>query len=106
MTTIDDRAGVWHAPGRANLMGEHTDNARVLAAVDLLRSAPADPGVYYKIGGGFGGSVLALVPSDAATAVRTAVAHAFTFHGWAAPEFIETVPSGGASRVDIPREAG
>ena len=27
-----------------------TDNARVLAAVDLLRSASADPGVYRKIG--------------------------------------------------------
>jgi galactokinase len=25
MTTIRERAGVWRAPGRANLMGEHTD---------------------------------------------------------------------------------
>ena len=25
MTTIGERAGVWSAPGRANLMGEHTD---------------------------------------------------------------------------------
>ena len=25
MTTIGERAGVWTAPGRANLMGEHTD---------------------------------------------------------------------------------
>ena len=25
MTTIGERAGVWRAPGRANLMGEHTD---------------------------------------------------------------------------------
>ncbi len=84
-----------------------TDNARVLAAVDLLRAASGDPDVYRKIGallseahrslrddfeiswpqadvtvdaamaagalgarmigGGFGGSVLALVPADAGT---------------------------------------
>ena len=117
-----------------------TDNARVLAAVDLLRSASGDPDVYRKIGallseahrslrddfeiswpqadltvetaiaagalgarmigGGFGGSVLALVPADAGPAVRAAIADAFARHSWAAPEFIQTVPSGGASRVD------
>jgi galactokinase len=116
------------------------DNARVLAAVDLLRSASADPGAYRKIGallsaahrslrddfniswphadatvgaalaagalgarmigGGFGGSVLALVPTDAGPAVRTAIADAFVRHSWAAPEFIETIPSGGARRAD------
>jgi galactokinase len=116
-----------------------TDNARVLAAVDLLRSAPADLGAYRKIGallseahrslrddfeiswphadvlvdaavaagalgarmigGGFGGSVLALVPTDAGPAVRAAIADAFVRHSWAAPEFIEAVPSGGAIRM-------
>ena len=25
MTTLQERASVWRAPGRANLMGEHTD---------------------------------------------------------------------------------
>ena len=114
-----------------------TDNARVLAAVDLLRSASGDPEVYRKIGallsaahrslrddfeiswphadvtvdvaaaagalgarmigGGFGGSVLALVPADAGRAVRAAIADAFARRSWAAPEFIETVPSGGAA---------
>jgi galactokinase len=117
-----------------------TDNARVRAAVDLLRSTAADPGAYLKIGallteahrslrddfevswphadvtvdaalaagalgarmigGGFGGSVLALVPADAIPAVRAAIADAFGRHRWAAPEFIQTVPSGGASRAD------
>ena len=52
------------------------------------------------IGGGFGGSVLALVPADAEPAVRTAIADAFARHSWAAPEFIQAVPSGGASRAD------
>jgi galactokinase len=114
-----------------------TDNARVLAAVELLRSASGDPGVYREIGallfeahrslrddfevswphadvtvdaaiaagalgarmigGGFGGSVLALVPADARHAVRAAIADAFARHSWAAPEFIDTVPSGGAA---------
>jgi galactokinase len=117
-----------------------TDNARVLAAVDLLRSASGNPDVYRKIGallseahrslhddfeiswpqadvtvdaaiaagalgarmigGGFGGSVLALVPADAGPAVRAAIADAFVRHSWAAPEFIETTPSGGARRTD------
>ena len=114
-----------------------TDNARVLAAVDLLRSSSGEPDVYRKvgallseahrslrddfeiswphadvtvdvaaaagalgarmIGGGFGGSVLALVPADAGRAVRAAIADAFARRSWAAPEFIETVPSGGAA---------
>jgi galactokinase len=114
-----------------------TDNARVLAAVDLLRSASADPGAYRKIGallsdahrslrddfevswpqadvtvdaavaagalgarmigGGFGGSVLALVPTDAGPEVRAAIADAFAQHSWAVPEFIDAVPSGGAA---------
>jgi galactokinase len=117
-----------------------TDNARVRSTVDLLRSAPADPGAYLKIGallteahcslrddfevswphadvtvdaalaagalgarmigGGFGGSVLSLVPLDAMPAVRAAIADAFLRRWWPPPEFIETVPSGGASRVD------
>jgi galactokinase len=117
-----------------------SDDARVLAAVELLRSAADDRGAYRKIGvlvseahrslrddfevswpqadvtvdaavaegalgarmigGGFGGSVLALVPSGAATQVRAAIADAFARHSWAAPEFIETLPSGGASRAD------
>jgi galactokinase len=121
-----------------------TDNARVLAAVGLLRAAPADPGAYRKvgallseahrslrddfeiswphadvtvdaavaagafgarmIGGGFGGSVLALLPADAGAAVRAAVADAFMRNAWEAPEFIETVPSGGAGRADARHE--
>jgi galactokinase len=116
-----------------------TDNARVRAAVDLLRGASGDPDAYRKVGallseahrslrddfeiswpqadiavdaalaagalgarmvgGGFGGSVLALVPVDAGPAVRAAVADAFARLSWAAPEFIETTPSCGAARA-------
>jgi len=114
-----------------------TDNARVLTAVGLLRSAAGDPDVYRKIGdllseahrslrdeleiswpqadvtvdtaiaagaigarmigGGFGGSVLALVPAEAGPAVRAAIADAFARHLWAAPEFIAVMPSAGAA---------
>jgi len=52
------------------------------------------------IGGGFGGSVLALVPAAAggpgSGPVRDAVTAAFARHGWTAPEFLEAVPSGSA----------
>src|SRR6185312_2620153 len=48
------------------------------------------------IGGGFGGSVLALVPAAAdqgSGPVRDAVTAAFARHGWIAPEFLDAVPS-------------
>ena len=56
------------------------------------------------IGGGFGGSVLALVPAAAggpgsdpgSDPVRDAVTAAFARHGWTAPEFLDAVPSGSA----------
>ena len=52
------------------------------------------------IGGGFGGSVLALVPAAAACGpVRDAVAAAFARHGWTAPEFLGAVPADSARQV-------
>jgi galactokinase len=51
------------------------------------------------IGGGFGGSVLALVPAGNASAVRTAVTETFTARGWAPPEFLDAVPSPPARRL-------
>ena len=51
------------------------------------------------IGGGFGGSVLALVPEVAACPVREAVTAAFARHAWTAPEFLDAVPSVGARRL-------
>jgi galactokinase len=53
------------------------------------------------IGGGFGGSVLALVPGDAAGPVREAVARAFAERSWTAPEFIAGAASDGARRVEL-----
>ena len=53
------------------------------------------------IGGGFGGSVLALVRADAADQVRAAVANAFARRSWTAPEFLAAAPSDGARRAGL-----
>ena len=50
-------------------------------------------------GGGFGGSVVALVPADRTGPVRTAVARRFTQHHWPAPHYLDAVPSDGARRI-------
>jgi galactokinase len=51
------------------------------------------------IGGGFGGSALALVPAAAQPAVTAAVATEFARHGWRAPVFFPVLPSAGARRL-------
>ena len=52
------------------------------------------------MGGGFGGSVLALVPATGGP-VRDAVTAAFARRAWTAPEFLEAVPSEGARRLTL-----
>jgi galactokinase len=47
-------------------------------------------------GGGFGGSAIALVPTERLGAVRNAVTTEFTTQGWAAPAFIEVAAGPGA----------
>ena len=51
------------------------------------------------IGGGFGGSVLALVPAHALAKVRAAVAEEFASRSWEPPGFLEAVPSPAARRL-------
>ena len=51
------------------------------------------------IGGGFGGSVLALVPVVALAAVRVAVTAAFAERGWTSPEFLSAAPADAARRL-------
>ena len=51
------------------------------------------------IGGGFGGSVLALIPADRLGAVRSAVTEEFAARSWAAPEFMDAIPSAAARRL-------
>ena len=52
------------------------------------------------MGGGFGGSVLALVPA-AGGPVRDAITAAFARRAWSAPEFLDAVPSEGARRLTL-----
>ena len=51
------------------------------------------------MGGGFGGSVLALMPAVGAGQVRHAVTTAFARRAWTAPEFLDAVPSQSARRL-------
>ena len=51
------------------------------------------------IGGGFGGSVIALVPVRDCARVRHRVSAEFCRRGWPPPQFLDAMPSGGARRV-------
>src|SRR4029079_4759038 len=71
---------------------------------DAAVEAAVGAGAYgaRMIGGGFGGSVLALVPAAAdqgSGPVRDAVTAAFARHGWTAPEFLDAVPSDSARQL-------
>jgi galactokinase len=70
-------------------------------AADVTVEGAARAGAYgaKMIGGGFGGSVLALVPAERLDAVRAAVAGAFADRGWPRPHFIDAVPSPPARRI-------
>ena len=50
-------------------------------------------------GGGFGGSAIALLPTDAVEHVGEGVEAAFADRGWQAPGFLTALPSDGARRV-------
>jgi galactokinase len=51
------------------------------------------------VGGGFGGSVLTLIPSSRLTLVRETIRDMFARNAWAEPRFFDAIPSDGASRV-------
>ena len=50
-------------------------------------------------GGGFGGSVIALVEAPRGGGVRTGIEDAFAGHGWKPPRFLDALPSAGAHRL-------
>jgi galactokinase len=70
---------------------------------DVTVDAAVEAGAFgaRMIGGGFGGSVLALVPSGACGAVRAAVAGAFARRSWAEPGFLDAAPSESARRLGL-----
>jgi galactokinase len=51
------------------------------------------------IGGGFGGSVLALLPAERAPSVSAALAESFVSHGWTPPEYLDAIPAPAARRL-------
>jgi galactokinase len=51
------------------------------------------------IGGGFGGSVLALAPAASLDTVRDSITSAFAEHAWTAPEFLSATPADAARRL-------
>ena len=51
------------------------------------------------IGGGFGGSVLTLMPTERAPEVRAALSGSFVARGWTPPEFLEAVAAPAARRL-------
>jgi galactokinase len=67
------------------------------AAVDAALSAGALGA--RMIGGGFGGSVLALTGAGGADRVRATVFEEFVSRGWAAPGFLDAAACAGARRV-------
>jgi galactokinase len=51
------------------------------------------------IGGGFGGSTIALIPTDLREQISKAISHAFEHAGFESPEFYLAVPSRGAHKI-------
>jgi galactokinase len=70
--------------------------ARADAAVDTAERAGALGA--RMVGGGFGGSVIALVPAGSA-AVPAALAAEYARQGWPPPQVLAAPPSAGASRI-------
>lgn len=68
---------------------------------DVTVETAIEAGAYgaKMIGGGFGGSVLALVPTGALANVRAAVNAEFAGRSWTRPEYLEAVPSPPARRL-------
>jgi galactokinase len=51
------------------------------------------------MGGGFGGSVIALLPEEHAVGIRAAMGEAFSARGWQPPAFLDATPAAGAHPV-------
>jgi galactokinase len=69
--------------------------------LDVVAATAVDAGALgaRMVGGGFGGSVLALVPGDRVDAVTGAVEAAYEVRGWASPIPFVVTPADGARRL-------
>jgi galactokinase len=99
-------AGPYHAIGRLLTQAHASlrDDFEVSwPEADAAVEAALAAGAYgaRMIGGGFGGSVLALVPAAAGGPVRDAVIAAFARQAWTEPEFLDAVPADSARRLRL-----
>jgi len=97
-------ADVYHYLGKSLVAGHASlrDDFEVSwPEADVAVEVAVAAGAYgaKMIGGGFGGSVLALVPEGRAREVRAALTEAYTGRGWTPPDFIDAVPSPAARRL-------
>ena len=95
-----DWAGVGRAFG-ASHASMRDDFEISCAELDLAVATAVEAGAVgaRMTGGGFGGSTVALVPTERVEAVATAVDTAFAGAGFGAPEHLLAVPAGGAGVV-------
>ena len=90
------------AVGRVLVAGHESlrhDYEVTVPELDVAVEAAVDAGAFgaRMVGGGFGGSVIALVPAGAASDVAANVAAVFAARGFAAPAFLLAEPSDAAS---------
>lgn len=101
-TVVALRAGRWSEVG-ALMSASHAslrDDFEVSCTeLDLAVGTALEAGALGArlTGGGFGGSVIALVPQERARAMRMAIDTAFVAAGFAAPAYLSAVPSGPAA---------
>jgi galactokinase len=101
------RAGDWSTVGdlfTASHASMRDDYEITVPEVDLAVSVALDQGALgaRMTGGGFGGCVLALVPADAASTVRSGVAAAFEKRGFGRPASFIAHAGAGAHRLPAP----
>ena len=93
-----EELGRLFAASHASLRHDYEVSCAELDAAVEAATEAGSPGARMT-GGGFGGSAIALVRADQATAVAEAVTTAFADRGWQPPAFLEARPSGPASRL-------
>jgi galactokinase len=98
------RAGRWESVGRL-LAASHTslrDDFEVsVAELDTAATAVTEAGALGArlTGGGFGGSIVALLPADRVDTAAAGVRDAFADRGWPLPQSFPVAPADGARRL-------
>jgi galactokinase len=73
--------------------------------LDIAVQASLDAGALgaRMVGGGFGGSAIALIKAEDSNATRSSISEAFAENGFKAPRFFTSQPSQGASAYLLPQ---